>query len=99
MMNTLLTKVRSSCPEVFCRKGVLRNFTKIIGKHLSLFFNKFAGLGLAEALAQVCNFIKKETLAQVFSCEFCEFSKNTFFNRTPPVATSGKYGEELGGTN
>ena len=26
-----------------------------------------------------CNFIKKETLAQVFSCEFCETSKNTFF--------------------
>ena len=23
--------------------------------------------------------IKKETLAQVFSCEFCEISKNTFF--------------------
>ena len=23
-----------------------------------------------------CNFIKKETLAQVFSCEFCEISKN-----------------------
>ena len=26
-----------------------------------------------------CNFIKKETLAQVFSCEFCKISKNTFF--------------------
>ena len=29
--------------------------------------------------APACNFIKKETLAQVFSCEFCETSKNTFF--------------------
>ena len=29
---------------------------------------------------------KKETLAKVFSCEFCEVSKNTFFHRTPPVA-------------
>ena len=28
---------------------------------------------------KVCNFIKKESLAQVFSCEFCEISKNTFF--------------------
>ena len=28
---------------------------------------------------QACNFIKKETLAQVFSCEFCEIFKNTFF--------------------
>ena len=25
------------------------------------------------------NFIKKETLTQVFSCEFCEISKNNFF--------------------
>ena len=29
-----------------------------------------------------CNFINKETLAQVFSCEFCEISKNTFFTET-----------------
>ena len=28
---------------------------------------------------QACNFIKKEILAQVFSGEFCEISKNTFF--------------------
>ena len=34
------------------------------------------------------NFIKKDSLAQVFSCEFCEISKNTFFYRTPPVAAS-----------
>ena len=26
-----------------------------------------------------CNFIKKESLAHVFSCEFCEITKNTFF--------------------
>ena len=30
-------------------------------------------------MKKVCNFIKKETLAQVFYCEFCEISKNTFF--------------------
>ena len=37
---------RSSCPEVFCEKGLLRNVTKFTGKHLcqSLFFNKVAGL-------------------------------------------------------
>ena len=29
------------------------------------------------------NRVKKETLAQVFSCEFCEISKNTFSYRTP----------------
>ena len=31
---------------------------------------------------QACNFVKKETLAQVFSCEFCEISKNTFLQNT-----------------
>ena len=38
--------------------------------------------------AGACNFIKKEALTQMFSCEFCEISKNTFFHRTPPVAAS-----------
>ena len=28
--------------------------------------------------AVACNFIKKETMAQVLYCEFCEISKNTF---------------------
>ena len=40
---------------------------------------------------RACNFIKKETLAQVFSCEFCEIYKNTFFHRTPLVAASVPY--------
>ena len=51
------------------KKGVLRNFAKSTGKHVchSLFLNK------------VIVFNKeKKTLAQVFSCEFCEISKNTF---------------------
>ena len=63
------------------KKGILRNFTKFRGKHLcqSLFFNR---------QPEACNFIQKETLAQVFSCEFCEISQNTFFHRTPLVATS-----------
>ena len=37
------------------------------------------------------NFIKKETLSQVFSCEFYEISKNTlntFSHRTSPVPVS-----------
>ena len=32
---------------------------------------------------------EKRDLAQVFSCEFCEISKNTFFHRAPPVASGG----------
>ena len=31
---------------------------------------------------------EKETLVEVFSCEFCEISKNTFFHRTPLVVAS-----------
>ena len=34
------------------------------------------------------NFIKKETLGYVFTCEFCQISKNTFSYRTLTVATS-----------
>ena len=37
---------------------------------------------------EACSFIKKEALAQVFSCEFCEIAKNTFSYRTPLVAAS-----------
>ena len=62
-------------PEVFWKKKhVLRNFAKFTGKHLcqSPFFNIVAG-------PRACNFVKKETLAQVLFCEFCEISKNNFF--------------------
>ena len=57
---------RSSHPEVLCKKWCSKNLNKIHRKTPvpeSPFFNK--------------NFIKKETLTQVFSCEFCEISKNT----------------------
>ena len=64
-------------------KGVLINFTKFTGKHLcqSLFFNKVAGLRPAFLF-------KKETLEQVFSCQFCEISKNTFFIEHPSTTAS-----------
>ena len=45
---------------------------------------------LIKLQVEACNLIKKETLAQVFSCEFWEISKNTFFHRTPLVAASKK---------
>ena len=38
---------------------------------------------------KACNFIKKETLAQVSSCAICEIFKNSFLYRTPPVSASG----------
>ena len=47
---TYWTQSRSSRPEVFCKKGALKNFTKFIGKHLrqSLFFNEVEGLRHSE---------------------------------------------------
>ena len=51
--------VRSSCPEVFCKKGALRDFAKFTGKHLcqSLFFNKFLKKRLWHMFFHV-NFVK-----------------------------------------
>ena len=68
----------SSRPEVFCKKGVLKNFTKFTVKHLcqSLFF--------------LCYFIKKETLALMFPCEFSEIFNNNFCYTTPLVAAIDK---------
>ena len=63
---------RSSHRRCSVKKGPLINFAKFTGKHLyqSLFWIKL------QALA--CNFIKKETLAQVFFCKFCEISKGVY---------------------
>ena len=73
-----LSNVRSSHWRCSVIQGVLRNFAKFTGKRLrqSLIFNKVAGWCL--------ELIKEETLAQVFSCEFCKISKNTLYYRTPP---------------
>ena len=79
MIKRLFGNVSSSRPEVFCKKGALKNFAKFTGKRLcwSLFFNNVAGLSPA-----ACNFIKIEALTQVLSCKFCEVFKNTFFDGT-----------------
>ena len=41
-----------------------------------------------DTCARVPFLIKKETVAQAFSCKFCKISLNTFSYRRPPVATS-----------
>ena len=75
----IFTSKKQSHQRCSIRKAVLRNFAKIHRKHLpESFFNKVAGLR-----PQACNFIKKETLTQVFSCGFCEISKVVFFLRVP----------------
>ena len=60
---------RSSRPEVFFKVGVRENFAKFTGKHLCISF--------------FCNFIKKETLAQVLSSKFCLIFKSNIFYRKP----------------
>ena len=61
-------KHRSRRGRCSMRKGVLKVFAKFKGIHLcrSHSFNK-------------CKFLKKEIPMQLFSCEFCEIFKNTFF--------------------
>ena len=75
-IGSVMTGSRSSYRRCSVKKYVLRNFAKFTRKHLcqSLFFNKVAGL-------RPVTFLKKETLAQVFSCEFCKIFKNTFFTK------------------
>ena len=68
--------------EVFCEKGVLKNFAKFTGKHL------FRVSFLIKLQAEACNFFRKETLTQMFLCAFCEIFKNTYFYETPLVAAS-----------
>ena len=79
-------KIRSSCPEVFGKKGVIKNFTKFTGKHLceSLFLNEVAALRPATLL-------KKKIWRTCFPVNFVKFFRATFFYRTPLVAASEKY--------
>ena len=66
-------EIQKQPPEVFYEKDVLRNFAKLTEKHLC------QGLFLIKLQTQAFNFIKKETVAQVFSYEVRKMSKNTFF--------------------
>ena len=65
---------RSSRPELFCRKGALRNFAKFTGKHLcqSLFFDKVEGLRPATLL-------KRRVWHRCFPVNFRKFLKTPFF--------------------
>ena len=68
-----MLKYRSSSPEVFYKKGVLRNFAKLTGKHLcqGLFFNKVAGLRPATLL-------KRRLWHRCFLVNFLKFLRTTF---------------------
>ena len=62
-------------------------------KILQLLCCKFVMIKIADKPWQIiglgrATLLRKKTLAQVFSCEFCEIYKNTFYYRTPLVAAS-----------
>ena len=65
--------IRSSHPKCSIKKGVVSDFVKFKGKYLcrKLFFKKLRMWGL--------QLYEKETLGQLFFCEFCEISKSAFF--------------------
>ena len=65
---------RSSHPEMFCQKDVLKNFTKFTGKQLcqSLFFNKVVGLRPATLL-------KKRLWDRCFPMNFVKFLRSPLF--------------------
>ena len=75
---------RSSRPEMFCKKGVLRNFTKLTGKILfqSLFFYKLAGLRPATfyklAGLRPATLLTKRLWHRRFPVNFAKFLR-TFF--------------------
>ena len=89
-VTSMQVNLRSSLLEVFCKKDVLRNFTKFTGKHLfqNLLFNKAAGLRHATLLKKrlwhrcfPMNFTKlqrKPFLTELFRWQLLNFLRNGF---------------------
>ena len=67
-LKSWITTDRSSLLEVFCKKGVLRNFAKFAGKHLchSCFFNKVF-------------LLKNRLWHRCFPVNFSKFIRTPFF--------------------
>ena len=74
--------VQKQPQNVFCKKGVLKNFAKLSGQHLSqsLLFNKVAGLRYQLYLKKISH--------KCLPVNFCAIFKNTSLYRTPQVAAS-----------
>ena len=86
---------RSSRPEVFCEKGVLRNLAKLTGKHLcqSLFFNKAAGKRLCQKCLPVnfakflgTSFLKEHLMWQLMHLISCQSILSSFLAFFPIIA-------------
>ena len=85
-VNLLMKLFKGIFPEAVPRRySVKKAFVEILQ---NLRENTCARVSFFIKLQEACNFIKKKTLAQVLSCEFCEISKNTFSYGTQPVAAS-----------
>ena len=65
-------------PEVFCKKGVLRNFVKFTGTHMcqGLCFSKVACLKPA-------NLLKKRPWYRCVPVNFAKFLRTRFLQNTP----------------
>ena len=80
-MNTKLKifngKIQKQPPEVFYKKGVLKNFTKFTGKHLcqSLFVNKVAG-------PRPATLLKKRLWHRCFSINCVKGLRTPFLQKT-----------------
>ena len=85
----------SSCPSILAEARSI--ISTPLQQRQSISFNSFFQCPnfrssrpelFCKKLPETCKFIKKETLAQVIPCEFCEIFKNIFFHKTPPVDAS-----------
>ena len=67
----LQVKNRSSRPEVFSKKGVLRNFTKFTGNHQCQ--------SLTSCKPQAVTLLKKKLWHRCFPMNFVKFLRTPFF--------------------
>ena len=77
LFSKIIVEIQKQPSEVFCKKGVLKNFVKFTGKHLcqSLFSNKVAGLKPATLL-------KKRLWHRCFPVNFATFLRTLFLQDT-----------------
>ena len=71
LKNKIVKEAEAATRGDLLKKALLKNFTILTGKHLcwSFFLIKLQALRLHE----------KEIPTQVFSCEYCEIFKDTYF--------------------